>query len=662
MTEPVHDGALLALLAAGATRSEGLAAGLGLPIRTVQYRLGRLRERGLVVSPTRGTWRVTGSGARSILGAAIAEPSTSLDALDALPAEHRALLRLIEDAVVARRALGSVYPSNWPGFVLLGPTKTGKTLVGTIAARRFGLDLPDAIRLLMLETPGSLLGRRVQTSAGTWTSVPSPLLCLPLVVLDEYDKAGPELRTAAFAYLAGASRYRVEDVAIDVTTTVILTLNTERDPSRLLPDAAARRSVVLDTTPLRAATADLDETARRLARATLPPVDPDLVPPTSELPELARRRLREVLRSCLTERGWELVDVEAIARLALGRWAAAPADPGAAVLSVAADYLLVTATRPGLVEPDWLSRLEAIAGGAVGPIAATLANARARQAAGEQDRASDARTALDASLALAGERERLRDALDHALRSVPRGRDLDPDERGTIATARGVARPLRDGLAAARSLDALHEFDERLTSEVLDPLGAVSAAVEGRRREAVERRRTELATAQTARRAAGRRHSELEALYRRIVSRPGEDVIDALTEAGCLIAQREECEVETARSRFEHSAVGRWLRSLGAADPPAPTIPADPWATWLPLLTQPVVHEPGRRYETRVRGWYVDRAGRRVDTADLFTGGSDAVRAIITAAADAEQLPRLTLPRRSAAVSSRTSPASPRRP
>jgi hypothetical protein len=217
-----------------------------------------------------------------------------------------------------------------------------------------------------------------------------------------------------------------------VTTTVILTLNTERDPSRLLPDAAARRSVVLDTTPLRAATADLDETARRLARATLPPVDPDLVPPTSELPELARRRLREVLRSCLTERGWELVDVEAIARLALGRWAAAPADPGAAVLSVAADYLLVTATRPGLVEPDWLSRLEAIAGGAVGPIAATLANARARQAAGEQDRASDARTALDASLALAGERERLRDALDHALRSVPRGRDLDPDERGRL--------------------------------------------------------------------------------------------------------------------------------------------------------------------------------------------------------------------------------------
>jgi hypothetical protein len=676
VAELIHDASLLALLAAGETGSEGLAAGLGVPARTVQYRLARLRERGLVVSPTRGAWRLTGAGQRAALEATIAEPSPSLDALDALPAEHRALLRLIEDAVVARRALGAVYPTNWPGFVLLGPTKTGKTLLGTIAARRFGLDPADVIRLLMLETPGSLLGRRVQTSAGTWTSVPSALLSAPLVVLDEYDKAGPELRAAAFAYLAGASRYRVEGIAIDVTATAILTLNTERDPARLLPDAYVRRSVVLDTTPLRAVTADLDETARRLARAALPLVDPDLVPPAPELPELARRRLRDILRGCLTDRGWELVDVEAIARLALGRWAVAPADAEAAVLSVAADYLLVSATRPGLVEPDWPPRLEAIVGGAVGPIATTLASARARRAAGEQDRASAARTALDLSLALAGERERLRDALDHAVRSAPRGRDLALHERGTIATARGTARPFRDALAAARSLDALHELDERLGREVLAPLGAVSEAVEKRRdaaeeararavedrRDAADRKRTERAAAQTDRRAATARHAELEALYRRSVTRPGEDVVGALLEARCLVRQRDAYEVETLGSRFAHSGLGRRLGSLGAADPPARTMPPDSWAAWLPVAVGAPPVEPARRYERRVRVWYVDGAGRRVDAADLLTWGSDAVRAVIAAAADAAQLQRLTLPRRRAAVRNRTSPSSRRRP
>ncbi len=46
-------------------------------------------------------------------------------ALARLPAEHRALSRLISDAIVARRALAALHTANWRGFVLLGPLQPG---------------------------------------------------------------------------------------------------------------------------------------------------------------------------------------------------------------------------------------------------------------------------------------------------------------------------------------------------------------------------------------------------------------------------------------------------------------------------------------------------------------------------------------------------------
>jgi len=661
MAEPVHDAALLALLAAGEIRSEGLAAGLGVPARTVQYRLARLRNRGLVASPTRGAWRLTGAGQRAALTATVPEPTASIAVLDTLPAEHRALLRLVEDAVVARRALGNVYLTNWPAFLLLGPTKSGKTFLASLAVRRFGIDPAAAVRLLMLETTGSLFARRVQTGADTWTSAPSPLLSLPLVTLDEFDKAGPDLRQAAFAYLAGASRYQNEGVELDVYATVIVTLNAECDPGHLLSDAYLRRSVVLDTTPLRAVTRDLDEVAATLARVVLPQVSPDLAPPAPSLPDNARRGLRLLLRNCLTERGWELVDVEAVSRLVLGRWATLPADLAAAVLAVAADYMLVTATRKGLVEPDWPARLEAVVGRPAAPIAETLAVARERQAAVVERTSTLARAELDATLALAGTRERLRDSLDHALRSAPRGHELTPADRATIATARGKARPLRDAVAGARSLDALHELERRLEQEVLLPLAAVAADIDARRGAAAQQRRSELdlrrraadlrvaerAQARRAQQAAKRRYADLQALYRRTATRPGENVLAALLAANCLVLRSEEYQEETLASMVERSRVGRKLRTLFDTGPkaarPAPAPPWNPGQPWAPP-PPPVTPEPEPRYVTRTRAWYEDGAGCRRDPGELIAWGNQSVCAVLEAAAAAEELPRLTHP------------------
>ena len=67
--------------------------------------------------------------------------------------------------------------------------------------------------------------------------------------------------------------------------------------------------------------------------------------------------------------------------------------------------------------------------------------------------------------------------------------------------------------------------------------------------------------------------------------------------------------------------------------------------SWLPVLVQPANAPPPRRYDTRARLWYEDRAGRRYGLDELTSWGSEPVRSVIAAAAKAERLPRLTLTR-----------------
>lgn len=417
-----RDALILAALAVGETRSEALAAAVDVPVRSMRRALARLRAAGLVAQGKRGEWALTGAGRRAALTATVPEPTASLALLDELPTEHRAMLRLIEDAVVARRALRDVYPSNWPGFVLYGPTKSGKTLIGQLAGRRFALDPDTATIDLEVASESSLLGRLEQDPGRVWRRTASPL-AWPLVVLDKYSKAPRELRPVIFAYLAGKSRYSLGEETIEVHPTAIVTLNDDDgDLARLLPNSYLRRSVTLDTAPLWDAVRDIDVTAAQLARVILPQVRADLTPPAPELPGYARDALRSLLQRCLTDRGWGLVDVEAVSRLVLGRWATLPGDLKRATSEVAADFLCVTDTRGGLVQPDWPSVVEQAAGSAASSSTGVLAAARARHVAAEQQQVTTARAESDASRAMAGERERMLDALDHAMAIAPGGR------------------------------------------------------------------------------------------------------------------------------------------------------------------------------------------------------------------------------------------------
>ncbi len=622
--EATRDAPLLRLLLAGPAHSQALAAALAVPVRTVQLWLGRLRERGLVEQRTRGSWTLTGAGKRAALAATVPEPTASIASLDTLPAEHRAMLRLIEDAVVARRALRDVYPSNWPAFILLGPTKSGKTLLGTLAARRFGLDPIATRRLLMREKPGSLLGRRVQTGPASWEIVPSPLLSLPLVMFDEFDKASPEQRQAVFAYLDGVSRYQSEERELDIQATVIVALNAERDLG-LLPDAYLRRSVVLDTAPLAPVVRDLDLVAAALARVVLPVVGPDLTPPAADLAADARRGLRTLLQNCLTERGWQLIDVEAVSRLVLGRSATLPTDLVAAVVATAADYLLVTATRAGLVVDDWPLVFERTVGPAAAAASGVLADARSRLAVQAGQQAVIERADVDETVALSAARQVLLDRIDYAVDTAPR-KDLTPAERDTKGGAFGAARPLRKKVVGARNRPALAELATPVENAVLGPLRALTETVEARRQGA---RQAQAQQEAGERRQAGERSRAAEArqaLYRRLTTRPEESVLDTLVAAGCLTQRSEPYEEETGTSRFQRGIPGDLARAIAAR-------------TGLPNLSKP---DPV--YETKTRRWYEDRAGHGWWPDRLVAWGSSAVDAVLQAAQAAEGLPPLTRP------------------
>lgn len=300
------ESAILEVLSEGPLGSGPLAERTGEPRRTIQRRLGKLKRRGLVLEEPRGTFRLTATGQGRVLVAKLPKaraPVADPSVLELLPDAHRAFLRLLVDAIVARRALFSLCRSRWPGFVLLGPSKSGKTLLAELVCRRFGLEPTMHIRVLARETRGSIWGRRITEEGGAWRFERAVLLARPFATFDEYDKAPAEVQRAAQAYRQGDSQFVVEDERAWVHATPLVILNNDRGTD-VLPDAYLRRSVVLDTTAPGDSTTDIDEVARTLGAATLPRVAETIAPPERALPEDSRRLLRDVLKRALTKRGW----------------------------------------------------------------------------------------------------------------------------------------------------------------------------------------------------------------------------------------------------------------------------------------------------------------------------------------------------------------------
>lgn len=555
-----------------------LAARIGRPVSTVRERVAELERQRLVcrTSP-RGPVRLTTEGrlTASPAGQALALTTGAQlgQVLRMLPCEaYRAMLRLLLAAVVARHHLRAVLPDTalWPSFIAIGDTGHGKTLMARIVCRLLGLPERTITRQVPAATPGQIIGRTERNGSG-WRVVPSPLLGYPLAILDEWDKAPADVRAAAWTLLQGNATEEPEDGArVEIRPVVYAPSNARpAELARMLDRAYLSRAVVLSTWSLADLLTDVDLTAAALADPAVVPRLPaldSLVPPVTTLPAEVVRWMRDGLRSALTPDGWNLTRVESLALLPAGLAALYPANRPAgervemAAIQVVLDYLTVTATLDGLVQPDWSERAAGpqrhlaawAAGSDAGDMLPDLDAGQAEHAARaerERQRAVERVQVVDD---LRADRHRLAAVVDEALAALDgrrTGRWLAAD-RVEARALRPMLAELRAEAAGSRSRAALDAIGERVRVRLAE-VDALVARVDQRRadrdraREQAElderQRRT---VAAEYRRQAKERDREIRNALREIdrkldrtQTRPGEDVLGWLVDQGVVTAQ-----------------------------------------------------------------------------------------------------------------------------
>lgn len=640
-SELSNTAALAALAEAGdaGARTADVEARTGLTAKTTSRALARLKTAKLATREgDRGRWFITAAG-RVQAGAGVpglgVGPALSA-AVELLPTEaHKAFARLLVSAVIARHHLLADYPDGWCGFVTLGPTGTGKTTLAHFVCDAFGLDHVRAIRLVATETPAALLGSRFQEEGGRRGFDPSPLLAEPFLCLDELDKAKAESKAAALKLLQGDAAAELEGHRFEVRPTVMVCLNARPDQlAGLVGEAYVRRSVVLDTTPLKPLLDGVATVVRRLRRpGTVPRLELSrLAPPIRELPEERWQQLNAILAAELVPAGRALVDVEALSRCALGRASLiGGGDLKLAVAATAFDYLTTAATLDHTRE-GYAQRLRAELGGeALLPDAGAVeVEGHHRQLAVRDGRQHD----LNEQLVLVAVREGLTAQVERARK--PLLGQPDPEVRGV---ARALKRIL-EALAVCKTAAALEdirataapwiEWAERWKAARDDE--ASRAAEQARQDKQLKadlaRQRKEQAAAIARRRsqsakAAAARRSALQKLYNRVDAR-GQDVVATLVDHQVIAFRQEQYQREVPPPVVRNW----WRRKTGAP-------------------------ELGPTASVGTRSWYEDSLGRRYERAELVDYGMPGVRAAIEAAAASEGL-------RLAAAPSRKPRSSPR--
>lgn len=455
--------------AAGVRPGRDLADLTGLAGRTLSDLVARLEGRGLAKRDGKRRVWATDAG-RGEAGAGVPGVSlgSALDAaIDCFPAEQvRAFVRLLLAAVIARWHLASEYDAGWPGFILPGPTATGKTSVAAFVCRAYGLVELEAIRASFRETPGSLIGRRVADAAGAtgWRVERSPMLALPFVCIDEWGRASRELQAAAGGLLLGATADELEGERFELRPTVLVTLNSGPAGLPALDPAHVRRSVVLDTTPLVPLLDDLDREMWRLfqsGQVAIPRLRLDrLRPPLSALPTELRDLLRAELRAGLTDHGLRHADVESLARIALGRPALTHGPLEQAVIATAYDYLLCADTL-GQARDGYASRLQhRLGAGSLLPD--PDAAQRQRQELTERRLSREIEQYLERDQ-LVEDRAGLEQMLTHLIDRLDLRRLKDCSPQQQVAARRIAARlrEVRAAVTAARTRQALEAAEGR---------------------------------------------------------------------------------------------------------------------------------------------------------------------------------------------------------
>jgi hypothetical protein len=293
-------------------------------------------------------------------------------------------------------------------------------------------------------------------------------LDLSYLCLDEFDKASPDVKVAAGALLLGATRVEREGEVRAIRPLIYITLN-DRGKLQGLHDAYVRRSVMLDTSPLRHLLMDVDldmarlfDGSRRIPRLSLE----RLKPPVTALPRDLWRVLRDELRHGLTEEGWALTDTEPVARIALGRAALTSGDLEQAVFAVALDALCCASTL-GHTVAGYSDRLASRLGnGALLPDLnaaeqqqqqlAALHRKRKLEHARDRHRFVEERTRLDQMLHEVINRLDLR-----------RLQDCSTNQRVDARSIAEVLRDIRANITAAQTWQTLSDAEDHARDPVL---------------------------------------------------------------------------------------------------------------------------------------------------------------------------------------------------
>ena len=124
-------------------KSGEIAKVLDIASRTVTKRLSNLKGKELVESPKMGLNRLTEKGRKELEEMLLAVPIDFGELgsmLEELPSEVLvSFYRLMISAIIAKKHLFKTFERGWPGFIIGGPTRTGKTLLAYVVEKMLGV-------------------------------------------------------------------------------------------------------------------------------------------------------------------------------------------------------------------------------------------------------------------------------------------------------------------------------------------------------------------------------------------------------------------------------------------------------------------------------------------------------------------------------------------
>lgn len=337
----------------------------GISERTVRSDLQKLKQQNLIERLGAGpktTWQATAKGQEFLYAHQKSQEEISPNLpsfVQQLPNHYRAFFSLVLYALIAEPHVRDRFEKGRPGFFLFGPKKTGKTTLFEQFGPLLGMNREEIIIASWQKAGKEATVRRVPVKGG-YDLQRSPYFERPLAVFDDLHWAEPAARKEIVKLFHGERILEIEGESVELHLIPILILNAKRDLSDLykyVDEPYMRRGFVLNTWPIKSTLQDLPKIYRRL-QDTVRRMQLDRIPiAQNQLNESAYDFMRQSLKECLTETGYESIDDLAMEFVALGAIALMGGDERLGCYVALQDALLCWETMPDYVESDWRTKL-----------------------------------------------------------------------------------------------------------------------------------------------------------------------------------------------------------------------------------------------------------------------------------------------------------------